>query len=71
MCHVSLKLFVLAEWDELVDIGSVLTRPRTCQVMNNKEASNLSFTAVFVTFIMSTIYFLCVHLIQRRSCDKC
>ena len=71
MCHVSLKLFVLAEWDELVDLGSVSTRPRTSQVMNNEEASHLSLTAVFVTFIMSTIYYLCVHLIQRRFCDKC
>ena len=71
MCHVSLKMFVVAEWDELVDLGSVLTRPRTSQVMNNKEASHLSLTVVCVTFIMSTMYFLCVHLIQRRSCDKC
>ena len=39
MCHVSLNFFVLAEWDELVDLGSVLTRPRTSQVMNNKEPS--------------------------------
>ena len=71
MCHVPLNFIVLEEWDELVDLGTVLTRPRTSQVMNTKEASRLSLTAVFVTFIMSTIYFLCVHLIQRRSCDKC
>ena len=71
MCHVSLKFCVLVNWDDLVDLGSVSTRPRTSQVMNNKEASCMSLTAVFVTFIMSTIYFLCVHLIQRRSCDKC
>ena len=38
MCHVSLKFVVLAKWDDLVDLGSVSTRPRTSQVMNNKEA---------------------------------
>ena len=54
MCHVSLKFLVLAEWDELVDLGSVSTRPRTSQVMKYKDASRLSLTAV--TFIMSTIY---------------
>ena len=69
MCHFN--FFVLEKWNDLVDLGSVSTRPRTSQVMNNKEASRLSLTAVFVTFIMSTIYFLCVHLFQRRSCDKC
>ena len=59
MYYISLNLFVLAEWDELVDLGSVLTMPRTSQVMNNKEASRLPLTAVFVTFIMSTIFSLC------------
>ena len=71
MCHVSLNFFVLAQWDDLFDLGSVTTRPRISQVMNNKEASRLSLTDVFVNFIMSTIYFLCVHLIQRRSSDQC
>ena len=63
--------FCPAQWDDLFDLGSVSTRPRTSQVMNNKEASRLSLTAVYVTIIMSTIYFLCIHLIQRRLCDKC
>ena len=57
ICHVSLKFFVLAQWDELIDLGSVSTRHRTSQVMNNKEASCLSLTAVFVTFIMHPVYF--------------
>ena len=39
--------------------------------VNNIESSHLSLTDVVVTFIMITIYFLCVHLIQRRSCDNC
>ena len=65
------SIFFLAKWDDLVDLGSVSMRPRTSQVMNIKGASCLSLTAGFVTFSMSTIYFLCVHLIQRRSCDKC
>ena len=34
--HVSLKFFVLAKWDELVDLGSVTKRPRTRQVIKNK-----------------------------------
>ena len=69
MCHSI--FFPLAKGDDLVDLGSVSTRPRTSQVMNNNEESCLSLTAVFVTFSMSTIYFLCGHLIQRRTCDKC
>ena len=67
MCHVPLKFLDLAMWNDLVDLGSVSIRPRTSQVMNNEEASGLSLTAVS----MSKIYFLCVHLIQSRSCDKC
>ena len=66
-----LIFFGFAKWDDLVELGSVLKRPRTSQVLNDKKAFCLSLTAVFVTFSMSTIYFLCVHLIQRRSCDKC
>ena len=51
---MSLKFFVLAEWDELVDLGSVSTRPRTSQGMNNKEAFRLSLSETDYATSLST-----------------